>query len=51
MGHKVQLVEGSERLLFGKGQVIMKTVDARTGKLIWVGGTDCRGDGVALPQI
>lgn len=51
MGHKVEVVKGRGRILFGKGQVILNTRDERTGQRIYVAGTDPRGDGVALPLL
>lgn len=51
MGHRIEVVSGAERILFGKGQIILKTMDERTGRRVFVAGSDPRGDGVALPQI
>ncbi len=44
LGHSVYLVDGHERGLFGRGQVIVR--DGDTGVLC--GGSDLRGDGMAL---
>ncbi|KAL1405692.1 hypothetical protein Q8F55_007358 [Vanrija albida] len=51
LGHELELVKGPEQQFFGKGQVILRTVDERTGKRVWAAGSDFRGDGCALPQI
>lgn len=51
MGHVIERVEGAEQIVFGKGQVILRTVDPVSGKRIWAAGSDYRGDGGALPQI
>jgi gamma-glutamyltranspeptidase/glutathione hydrolase len=47
MGHPVYSVGGSERSLFGRGQVILR--DAETGVL--VAGSDPRADGCAMPLL
>ena len=44
MGHRVSVVRGHERALFGRGQVILR--DPGTGVLC--GGSDPRADGCAL---
>ena len=51
MGHVIDVIDGHAQIVFGKGQVILRTVDARTGKRIWAAGSDPRSDGAALPQI
>jgi gamma-glutamyltranspeptidase/glutathione hydrolase len=51
MGHKIELIKGNQQVVFGKGQIILRTVDHRTGRRIWAAGYDPRGDGCALPQI
>ncbi|WVF66522.1 gamma-glutamyltransferase [Kwoniella sp. CBS 6097] len=51
MGHNVKIVKGLEQVVFGKGQIILRTIDERSGKRIWAAGSDPRGDGCALPQI
>jgi gamma-glutamyltranspeptidase/glutathione hydrolase len=47
MGHPVYSVNGFERSLFGRGQVILR--DAETGVL--VAGSDPRADGCAMPLL
>lgn len=47
MGHDVQVVKGSARSVFGRGQVIRRHVD--DGKGVWSAGSDMRGDGMAVP--
>lgn len=49
LGHKVRVVKGMERSLFGRGQIIRWTVDAVEGTGIWSAGSDQRGDGAAYP--
>jgi gamma-glutamyltranspeptidase/glutathione hydrolase len=44
LGHQVRVVEGMERAVFGRGQVILR--DRETGAL-W-GGSDPRADGLAM---
>lgn len=44
LGHQVRMVEGMDRALFGRGQVILR--DKATGAL-W-GGSDPRADGLAM---
>ncbi|WVQ82801.1 gamma-glutamyltransferase [Cryptococcus sp. DSM 104549] len=51
MGHNLKVVKGQEQVVFGKGQIILRTVDKRTGKRVWAAGSDPRGDGCALPLI
>ncbi|WWC90208.1 gamma-glutamyltransferase [Kwoniella dendrophila CBS 6074] len=51
MGHNVKVVKGHQQIVFGKGQIILRTIDKRTGKRVWAAGSDPRGDGCALPQI
>lgn len=48
MGHDLQVVKGGERVVFGKGQIIMRLTDQRTGKRVWAAGSDPRGDGCAM---
>ncbi len=43
-GHKIQILSGMERTLFGRGQII--TRDPTTGVLS--GGSDGRGDGCPM---
>lgn len=47
MGHKVEIVRGYKRGLFGRGQVIRCHVEE--GKMIYSAGSDPRGDGAAFP--
>jgi gamma-glutamyltranspeptidase / glutathione hydrolase len=49
LGHKVEVVRGWARGLFGRGQVIRWHVDPVEGKGIWSAGSDPRGDGAAVP--
>lgn len=54
LGHKVQVVKGWERGLFGRGQLIRWAVDGLEGKAgkgmgVWSAGSDLRGDGAAVP--
>ena len=46
-GHKVEIVKGYQRGLFGRGQVIRCHIE--DGKHVYSGGSDPRGDGAALP--
>jgi len=48
MGHKVKVVKGWDRALFGRGQIIEKRIDKRSGKIVWAGGSDFRGDGMVI---
>lgn len=50
MGHDVEVVRGNEQVVFGKGQMILKIVDEKTGKRVWAAGSDPRGDGCAMAQ-
>ncbi|KJZ75159.1 hypothetical protein HIM_05353 [Hirsutella minnesotensis 3608] len=49
MGHKVNVVGGNGRGLFGRGQVIRYTTDVVDGTPIWSAGSDMRADGAAYP--
>lgn len=42
---------GHGRGMFGRGQIIQRTVDKVTGRLVWAAGSDPRGDGHASAQI
>lgn len=50
MGHAVEELKGFERGMFGRGQVIERIIDSRTGKRVWAAGSDLRADGQAVPQ-
>ncbi|KAK3326273.1 nucleophile aminohydrolase [Apodospora peruviana] len=49
LGHKVEVVSGHGRALFGRGQIIRYTVDSVEGTGVWSAGSDMRGDGAAYP--
>lgn len=49
LGHKVEIVTGTGRALFGRGQIIRWVVDPVEGTGIWSAGSDQRGDGAAYP--
>lgn len=49
MGHDVEIVDGWKRGRFGRGQVIRRHVDEETGQAVFSGGSDLRGDGMAIP--
>ncbi len=46
-GHRVKALSGSDRYVFGLGQIIMKKADAGA-QPVWWAGSDPRGDGCAL---
>ena len=46
-GHEVEVVEGFERGLFGRGQVIR--CHEEDGRTVYSAGSDMRGDGCAMP--
>ncbi|KAG9287695.1 hypothetical protein G9A89_004098 [Geosiphon pyriformis] len=48
LGHKVACVRDWSRGIFGRGQIIEKRQDNRTGKRVWAAGSDPRGDGHAV---
>ncbi|KIW97226.1 gamma-glutamyltransferase [Cladophialophora bantiana CBS 173.52] len=48
MGHDVQVLKGWSRNRFGRGQAIKVRTD-ETGQRVLTGGSDGRGDGLALP--
>ncbi|KAI5359433.1 putative nucleophile aminohydrolase, gamma-glutamyltranspeptidase, small subunit [Septoria linicola] len=50
LGHKVEVVRGHERSLFGRGQIIKWSVDPVEDQGVWSAGSDPRGDGHAVPQ-
>ncbi len=47
MGHRVQVVGGYQRGLFGRGQVIR--AHSEEGQIVYSAGSDPRGDGAAMP--
>lgn len=47
LGHKVEIVTGMGRGLFGRGQLIRSHVD--DGQVVYSAGSDPRGDGAAFP--
>lgn len=49
LGHKVEVVTGTRRGLFGRGQIIRYTVDPVEGTGLWSAGSDMRADGAAYP--
>lgn len=51
LGHKVKVVRGAERGLFGRGQIIRYTVDPVDKTGVWSAGSDMRGDGAAHPLL
>ncbi|PYH46795.1 gamma-glutamyltransferase family protein [Aspergillus saccharolyticus JOP 1030-1] len=49
LGHEVKVLKGWERGMFGRGQIIRCHYDE--GILIYSGGSDLRGDGLAIPIV
>ncbi|KAK0652274.1 nucleophile aminohydrolase [Cercophora newfieldiana] len=49
LGHKVEVVSGYGRGLFGRGQIIRWTRDEVEGTGVWSAGSDPRADGAAYP--
>ncbi|KAI0595439.1 nucleophile aminohydrolase [Biscogniauxia sp. FL1348] len=49
LGHKVEVVTGMARAMFGRGQIIRWSVDPLEGVGVWSAGSDMRGDGAAYP--
>lgn len=49
LGHQVKVVTGTDRSLFGRGQIIRWTTDPAEGTGVWSAGSDQRGDGAAYP--
>lgn len=47
LGHKVEVLTGYQRRMFGRGQLIRCHYD--DGKLVYSAGSDPRGDGMAIP--
>ncbi|BCR83008.1 gamma-glutamyltransferase family protein [Aspergillus chevalieri] len=48
-GHKIQVLEGWKRGMFGRGQIIRSHYD--DGVLVYSAGSDPRGDGMAIPVV
>ena len=48
MGHKVEIVGGWQRAMFGRGQIIQSYQDP-SGSRLYRAGSDFRGDGHAVP--
>lgn len=46
LGHDIQLIKGSDRSVFGRGQIILK-VQNDDQTLVWAAGSDPRADGHA----
>ncbi|KAK2003260.1 gamma-glutamyltranspeptidase [Colletotrichum falcatum] len=51
LGHKVDVVTGTDRSVFGRGQIIRYSVDPVEGTGVWSAGSDPRGDGAAYPAL
>ncbi|PPJ52395.1 hypothetical protein CBER1_09789 [Cercospora berteroae] len=49
LGHKVEVVYGHDRGLFGRGQIIRWSLDPIEEQGVWSAGSDPRGDGHAVP--
>ncbi len=49
LGHRVEVVGGMARSMFGRGQIVRYTVDSVDGTGVWSAGSDLRGDGAAYP--
>ena len=49
LGHTVEVVKGSERAVFGRGQIIRWHVDPVEKQGVWSAGSDPRADGHAVP--
>ncbi|KAK0627050.1 nucleophile aminohydrolase [Immersiella caudata] len=49
LGHKVEVVSGQGRALFGRGQIVRWTRDEVEGAGVWSAGSDMRADGGAYP--
>lgn len=49
LGHNIEVVTGSGRGLFGRGQIIRYVVDPVDKTPIWSAGSDPRADGAAYP--
>lgn len=49
LGHRVEVVGGMGRAMFGRGQVVRWNEDGVEGMGVWSGGSDGRGDGGVFP--
>ncbi|KAH6697274.1 gamma-glutamyltranspeptidase [Plectosphaerella plurivora] len=49
LGHKVKVITGTKRGLFGRGQIIRYHLDPVEKTPVWSAGSDMRGDGAAYP--
>lgn len=49
LGHRVEVVGGMRRAMFGRGQVVRWNEDGVEGTGVWSGGSDGRGDGGVFP--
>lgn len=49
LGHKIEVLSGWKRSMFGRGQIIRSYYD--DGKLVYAAGSDLRGDGMAFPLL
>ena len=49
IGHKIQVLHGMQRSMFGRGQIIRRHIDDLTGQIVYSAGSDPRGDGCAMP--
>ncbi|ODA78224.1 hypothetical protein RJ55_05605 [Drechmeria coniospora] len=49
LGHDVVSTKGAQRGLFGRGQIVRRTLDAVDGTVVWSAGSDMRADGAAYP--
>jgi gamma-glutamyltranspeptidase/glutathione hydrolase len=47
LGHKVEVITGFKRSMFGRGQIIRYIEDM--GRIVWSAGSDMRSDGAAYP--
>jgi len=47
MGHDVVKLNGLQRMMFGRGQIIR--VHGDEGRIVYSAGSDMRGDGAAYP--
>jgi len=49
LGHKIEVLHGLDRAMFGRGQIIRRHLDEESGIEVYSGGSDPRGDGFAMP--